>query len=207
MISEKIVVVDDDPRVHQSLKAILSDYQLVSFLDARKGLEYLLAPNEIKLALVDVCMKELNGVELLESIRRAKKEIAVIIMTAHGSQDIVVESLRLHADDYIEKPFDIHELRDRVKMILKEKSRYDSLARDPHTQMERIRRADKPSVRTAPVDGACFRGRWPSPRATAGAGSPRRRPRHDLLLLAVRLPKSVAGRVLRLVAGPVLRAL
>lgn len=139
MISEKIVVVDDDPRVHQSLKAILSDYQLIPFLDAQKGLDYLLGPNEIKLALVDVCMKELNGVELLESVRRVKKDIAVMIMTAHGSQDIVVESLRLHADDYVEKPFDIHELRERVRVILKEKSRYDSLARDPQTQIERIR--------------------------------------------------------------------
>ena len=100
MISEKIVVVDDDPRVHQSLKAILSNYQLISFLDAQKGLDYLLRPNEVKLALVDVCMKELNGVELLESIRRAKKEIAVMIMTGYGSQDIVAEALRLHADDY-----------------------------------------------------------------------------------------------------------
>ena len=139
MISEKIVVVDDDPRVHQSLKEILYEYQLISFLDAQKGLDYLLRPNEIKLALVDVCMKELSGVELLESLRRAKKEIAVIIITAHGSQDIVVESLRLHADDYVEKPFDIHELRERVRLILKEKSRYDSLAHDPQTQIDRIR--------------------------------------------------------------------
>ena len=139
MISEKIVVVDDDPRVHQSLKAILSNYQLISFLDAQKGLDYLLRPNEVKLALVDVCMKELSGVELLEAIKRAKKEIAVMIITAHGTQDIVVEALRLHADDYVEKPFDIHELRERVKVILKEKSRYDYLARDPKTQAERVR--------------------------------------------------------------------
>jgi len=139
MISEKIVVVDDDPRVHQSLKEILCDYQLISFLNAKEGLDYLLRPNEIKLVLVDVCMKELNGVELLEAIRRAKKEIAVMIMTAYGSQDIVVESLRLHADDYVEKPFDVNELRDRVKTILQEKSRYDSMSRDPQTQIERVR--------------------------------------------------------------------
>jgi YesN/AraC family two-component response regulator len=139
MISDKIVVVDDDPRVHQSLKEILSDYQLISFLDAKKGLDYLLHPNEVKLALVDVCMKKLSGVELLESIKRAKKEIAVMIITAHGSQDLVVESLRLHADDYVEKPFDIHELRERVKAILKEKSSYDTMAHDTHAQIERVR--------------------------------------------------------------------
>jgi two-component system response regulator YesN len=139
MISEKIVVVDDDPRVHQSLKEILFEYQLISFLDAQKGLDYLVRPNEVKLALVDVCMKEINGVELLESLRRTNKEVAVMIITAHGSQDIVVEAMRLHADDYVEKPFDIHELRERVKTILKEKSRYDYLARDSQSQIERVR--------------------------------------------------------------------
>ena len=139
MISEKIVVVDDDLRVHKSLESILFEHQLISFTDAQEALDYLLRPNEIKLALVDVCMKGLNGIELLERLKSAKKEMAVMIITAHGSQDIVVEALRLHADDYVEKPFDIHELKDRVKIILKERSRYDHLSRDPHTQTERIR--------------------------------------------------------------------
>ncbi len=139
MISEKIVVVDDDHRVHQSLKEVLFEYQLIPFLDAQKALDYLLRPNEIKLAIVDVRMKGLNGIELLESLRRVKKELAVMIMTAHGGQDIVVESLRLHADDYVEKPFDVNELRGRVKAILREKSRVDPFSRDPQNQVERIR--------------------------------------------------------------------
>lgn len=139
MISEKIVVVDDDQRIHQSLKEVLFEYQLVPFLDPQKALDYLLKPNEIKLALVDVCMKGLSGIELLESLRRVKKDLAVMIMTAHGGQDIVVEALRLHADDYVEKPFDVNELRGRVKAILKEKSSQDCHSRDPKTQVERIR--------------------------------------------------------------------
>lgn len=139
MISEKIVVVDDDARVHQSLKTILFEYQLVSFLDARKGLDYLLGPNEITLALVDIRMNGLDGMELLEQLRRAKKEVAVIIMTAYGAQDIVVEAMRLHANDYIEKPFDVHELKERVKVILKERFHHDCSSRTPETQIKRIR--------------------------------------------------------------------
>ena len=57
MISEKIVVVDDDPRIHQSLKAVLFEHQLISFLDRQKALEFLLQPNEVRLVLVDVCMR------------------------------------------------------------------------------------------------------------------------------------------------------
>ncbi|MBI4309010.1 MAG: response regulator transcription factor [Candidatus Omnitrophica bacterium] len=139
MISEKIVVVDDDPRIHQSLKAVLFEHQLISFLDPQKALDFLSGPNEVNLAMVDVCMKGLNGIELLQRLKGAREDMAVMIITAHGSQDIVVEALRLHADDYIEKPFDVHQLRERVKLILKEKSRYDHCARDPQTQMERIR--------------------------------------------------------------------
>lgn len=139
MLAEKIVVVDDDYRIHQSLKEILFEYQLVSFLDAQKALDYLLRPNEIKLAIVDVRMQGLNGLELLESLRRVKEDLAIMIITAHGGLEVVVEVLRLHADDYVEKPFDINELRGRVKSILKEKSRNDNLARDPQAQVERIK--------------------------------------------------------------------
>ena len=140
MISAKIVVVDDDYRIHNSLKEILFEYQMVSFLDGQKALDYLLQPNEIKLAIVDVRMPGINGIELLESLRRIKKDLAIMIITAHGGQDIVVEALRLHADDYVEKPFDINELRGRVKAILKERTRHDQITRDPQAQIERIRK-------------------------------------------------------------------
>jgi len=139
MISEKIVIVDDDQRIHQSLKLILSEYQLVSFKDPQKALDYLLSPNEVKLVIVDVCMAGLNGIELLESLKHAKKDLAVIIVTAHGRQDIVVDALRLHADDYIEKPFDVEELRKRVKIILKEKYPVENLSSDSQNQADRMR--------------------------------------------------------------------
>ena len=139
MISDKIIVVDDDLRVHESLKVILFEYQLILFSEPQKALEFLSRPHEFKLAIVDVCMNGLNGIELLERLKRTKKDMAVMIVTAHGSQDIVVEALRMHADDYLEKPFDVHQLRERVKAILKEKSRYDHLSRDPGAQIERIR--------------------------------------------------------------------
>jgi YesN/AraC family two-component response regulator len=139
MISDKIIVVDDDPRIHQSLKEILFEYQLVPFLDPQKALDYLLHPNEIKLAIIDVRMQGLNGIELLEALRRARKDLPIMIITAHGGQDIVVEALRFAADDYVEKPFDINELRERVKAMLKENSIEDPLAHDLQTQVDRIR--------------------------------------------------------------------
>jgi two-component system, response regulator YesN len=139
MISEKIVLVDDDPRVHQILNEVLFEYQLVPFLDPHKALEFFAIPNEVKLAIIDVRMKGMTGIELLQKVKRMNPELAVMIMTAHSSQDIVIEALRMHADDYLEKPFDIKELKERVKAILKERSKYDHLCRDPKAQTERIR--------------------------------------------------------------------
>lgn len=139
MISEKIVIVDDDLRIHQSLEKILFEYQLISFTDAEKALKYLQGPNEASLVLVDVCMAGLNGIELLEKLRKTRKDIAVMMITAHANQGIVVDAMRLHADDFVEKPFDIDELKDRVRVLLKERSPYRNVTEKPKSHVERIR--------------------------------------------------------------------
>ena len=137
---EKIIVVDDDARIAESLKKILFEYELVIFKDGESALGYLAKPNEINLVILDVCMRGLNGLEVLEKIKQGNKDISVIMLTGQATQDIVLESLRGHADDFIEKPFDVHDLRERVKKILKEKSRYDVFARDHSVQARRIAR-------------------------------------------------------------------
>ena len=114
----EIVVVDDDPRVHQSLKAILFQYEVISFNDPEKALEVLLKPHEYKLVIVDVCMQGMTGIEVLEKIKKAKPQVAVMVITAHGNQDIVVEAMRSKADDYVEKPFDLPTLANTVQRNL-----------------------------------------------------------------------------------------
>jgi YesN/AraC family two-component response regulator len=140
MISEKIVVVDDDARIVESLNQVLLEYELVVFNDGESALKYLTRPNEINLVILDVYMKGLNGLEVLERIKQIKKDISVIMMTGHGTQDIMLEALRGHADDFIEKPFDVTDLRERVKKVLKEKSCSDVYARDRASQAKRIQK-------------------------------------------------------------------
>lgn len=140
MISEKILVVDDDSRIVESLKQVLCEYELVIFHDGEAALQYLSKPNEINLVLLDVYMRGLNGLEVLKRLRDIKKDLSVIMLTGRATQDIMLEALRGHADDFVEKPFDVADLRERVKKILKEKSQYDVFSRDDATRATRIQK-------------------------------------------------------------------
>ncbi len=139
MISSKIVIVDDDRRIIDSLKAVLFEYELITFSDGESALKYLSKPHEVHLVILDVCMKGLNGLEVLERIKKLNKDMAVIMLTGQATQDIIIESLRYHADDFLEKPFDVSDLKDRIKNILKSRERYDITVLDRDVQAERIR--------------------------------------------------------------------
>jgi len=138
MLSDKIVVIDDDPKVIQAIKMILREYEIYEFHDANKAIDYLKRPNEFSAVLLDIYMKEVNGIDILKEIKGMEKKMPVIIMTAFGSKDIVLEALRGKADDFIEKPFNVAELRDKIRALLKTQSHFQNL--DRHNRMERIKR-------------------------------------------------------------------
>jgi two-component system, response regulator YesN len=139
MISEKIVVIDDDPKVIKSIKFILPEYEIVEFQNGLEALAYLKKPNEINLVILDVMMPVMDGISVLQEIKKIKPDIFVIMMTAYGSMDVAVQALRNHADDFIEKPFNIEELQEKVKARLRECSRlYKN--QDRTSRVERIKR-------------------------------------------------------------------
>ncbi len=140
MISEKIVVVDDDARVVKSIRMILPEYEIIDFSDGEKALAHLKRPNDINLVLLDVMMPKIDGLTLLHEIKKIKKDIRVIIMTAYGSRDVLVQALRSHADDFIEKPFHRSELKDRISVILRDKLYERNLRKDKDNQVDRIKR-------------------------------------------------------------------
>ncbi|MFT5388317.1 MAG: DNA-binding response OmpR family regulator, partial [Candidatus Omnitrophota bacterium] len=105
MLSEKILVVDDNPRVIQSLKLGLEEYEIKDFNSGEAVLDYLRKPNLINLVMLDIMMPGIDGLTTLQEIKKINKDIAVIMMTGFSSKDVAIEALRLHADDYVEKPF------------------------------------------------------------------------------------------------------
>jgi len=140
MLFEKIIVIDDDDRVIKSLKMALPDHEIIGFNNGLEALSFLDRPNNIRIVFLDVMMPKLDGMTVLERLRKFNKNIAVIMMTAYGSQDIVVQALRLHADDFIEKPFDIHDIREKVRGFLREKEGIFPSDRDQSEHVERIKR-------------------------------------------------------------------
>ena len=122
MLFEKIVAIDDDLRQLESLKAALSGhYEVVCFRSGAEALEFLKSPNGARLVLSDVCMPGMDGLSLLQEIRGLGREIGVILLTGFGSREVVVQALRSGADDFIDKPFDVVDLRGKVRSLLEKK--------------------------------------------------------------------------------------
>jgi DNA-binding response OmpR family regulator len=102
-----VLVVDDDPFINRLVQIRLRNrgYQVISAGDGERALELIrtLAPD---LVFLDVAMPKVGGLQVLEEIRRDKLDVAVIMMTAFGSESIAVEAMRHGADDYLPKPFE-----------------------------------------------------------------------------------------------------
>ncbi len=140
MLSETIVVIDDDERVIQSLELALSEYEVVGFEKPKEAMVYLRKPNEVSLVLLDVMMPKVNGINILQEIKSLKTDLSVIMITAYGSKDVVMQALRNKADDFIEKPFDIKEIRQKIKEHLSKKLKFSTYGVTQNLHVERIRR-------------------------------------------------------------------
>jgi DNA-binding response OmpR family regulator len=121
-----ILAVDDDPDVLGTLERVLKrerfDVQLVN--SGPKALNAL--KNGIPdLMILDIIMPEMDGIEVCEIIRADHRftTLPILFLTAKGTTDDVVEGLDAGADDYIVKPFELSELRARIKALLRRGSR------------------------------------------------------------------------------------
>lgn len=140
MISEKIVVIDDEDKVIKSICLLLPEYEIIPFSDGDKAVEYLRSPNSVNLVLLDVMMPKFDGLILLQEIKRLNKNIGVIIMTGYGSKEVMLQALRAHADDFIEKPFRRTELKERVSIVLRSKLHDKNLRKNKDDQVDRMKR-------------------------------------------------------------------
>ena len=100
-----LFIVDDDPRVLQSLNLILTDYEVLSARSGEEAIKFLSTPNTIDLVLLDIKMQGLTGFEVLTKIKNKKEDPGVIMVTAMGEKENILEALRGRADDFLEKPF------------------------------------------------------------------------------------------------------
>lgn len=113
--AERILIVDDEPDIAAILKLHLegSGYITAWAGNGQAALQ-MMKDGGFSLVLMDVRMPGMNGVEVLKRIREAGLDVAVIMMTAHGSEDLVVECMTSGAVDYISKPFSLDDTLQRV---------------------------------------------------------------------------------------------
>ena len=114
----KILIVEDERPISRLIKINLSDagYCCVCALDGKEAIE-LIDHQQFDLILLDIMLPKINGYELMEYIRPL--EIPVIFLTAKSNVKDRVKGLKLGAEDYIVKPFEIIELLARVETVLR----------------------------------------------------------------------------------------
>jgi two-component system response regulator PhoP len=116
----RLLLVEDDPNLSESLAAQLRQvgYVVDLAVDGREGL-YQAQEYPIDLAIVDLGLPTLSGVELIKQLRAGGKEYPILVLTARDRWQDKVEALKLGADDYVVKPFNVEELLARVDALLR----------------------------------------------------------------------------------------
>ena len=132
-MKSRILVVDDEPSIRKVLQAQLSreGYEVGLAADGGEAISQL-ASSPWDLVVSDLKMPGVGGLELLQHANQEYPGLPVILITAHGTVDSAVEALKLGAQDYITKPFDLDELRSAVEKALRsERARRRSLSEEP----------------------------------------------------------------------------
>jgi two-component system response regulator AtoC len=118
----KILIVDDEVSIREIIQKNLSQMGGFNVETAQNGAEAIekIEKEVFDLVLTDLKMPEMDGLELLKNIKGARPEVMVILMTAFGSIETAVEAMKMGADDYITKPFNIDHLLLRISKVQKE---------------------------------------------------------------------------------------
>ena len=116
----RILLIEDDERLVESLGARLREagYALDVSTDGIEGL-YLGEEFPIDLAIIDLGLPGLNGLEVINRLRQGGREFPILILTARSDWQDKVKGLEAGADDYLTKPFQVEELMARINALLR----------------------------------------------------------------------------------------
>ena len=120
----KILIIEDEATIRRVLVNILTEendtYQVFEAEDGLSGID-LIKKEDYDLVLCDIKMPKMDGVEVLEAIKKLKPEVPVVMISGHGDLDTAVNTMRLGAFDYISKPPDLNRLLNTVRIALDRK--------------------------------------------------------------------------------------
>jgi two-component system nitrogen regulation response regulator NtrX len=120
----KILIIEDEAAIRRVLAKILSEesdtYIVEDAEDGVQGLEKI-KNNDYDLVLCDIKMPKMDGVEVLEAVKKIKPEIPMVMISGHGDMETAIQTMRLGAFDYISKPPDLNRLLNTVRNALDRK--------------------------------------------------------------------------------------
>jgi DNA-binding NtrC family response regulator len=119
IMSGRILVVDDEKAMVLALKGLLTKegYQVETASGGEEALRRV-ETGDFHLIITDLSMDGVSGMQVLERARAMDADVAVIMMTAYGSEKIAVQAMKLGAADYLPKPFDNDEMRVVVRRVM-----------------------------------------------------------------------------------------
>ena len=142
---ERLLVIEDDLNIRESLAEMLDlhGFEVLLAENGRTGLR-LAMENLPGLIITDIMMPEMNGFEMLSSLRKQQQTelVPVIVLTAKVELESKLKGLELGADDYLTKPFAFRELHLKINNLLqtREKNHAIFLTSNPKNQLRFLRR-------------------------------------------------------------------
>lgn len=114
----KILIAEDDTLILKTLQLCLQKdgYDIICTMDGLEAIEKI-EENKPDLIIVDIMLPYFSGLEILGKVKQAGSSVPVIVISAMGQQDVVDEAIRLGADEYISKPFNINSLSSHIKRL------------------------------------------------------------------------------------------
>ena len=133
-----ILIVDDEQSYRQLLSLVFEEQgnSIRTAMNGRQALE-LLHAEPADVIISDVKMPDMDGIEMLRAVRETLPDVGVILMTAFASVETAREAFKLGADDFIQKPFDVEELKLIVRKTLEKQALIDENRAFKRAQRER----------------------------------------------------------------------
>ncbi len=116
-----ILIVDDEEIIRDLCARALKEYRVLQAQNGREALD-ILENQAVDIILTDVMMPVVNGLELLQSIKEHAPDQPVLVMTGFADKEIILKALKAHADDFIEKPINLLQMKASIEKALEQRN-------------------------------------------------------------------------------------
>lgn len=115
---KRILIIDDEKNIRFTLKKSLeNEYNIVTAVNGEDGIEKF-TDDDFDLVLLDMKLPGMDGIETLKQIKKKDQKANIVIITGFGSVDSAVETMKLGAIDYLNKPFTPEEIKEIVNEVI-----------------------------------------------------------------------------------------